>query len=60
MLKAAIGQHLDRLAAVPRDALHDPDAFVRLFLTLPRGAETIDAETVKRLAEVNATVWIDA
>lgn len=59
-LATTINDLLDRLASIPPDVLHAPTAFVRLFLTLPSGAETIDAKTLKRLAEVNATVWIDA
>jgi hypothetical protein len=60
MLHAAINDLLDRLERVPRALLNGPESFVRLFLTLPAGAETIDARTVKRLADVNATIWIDA
>lgn len=59
-LDATINAFLDLLEPIPRDVLHDPGAFVRLFMTLCRGAETLRAETVKRLADVNATIWIDA
>jgi len=59
-LETTIVDYIDRLAAVPRDLLHGDAAVVRLFVTLPSGAETIHAKTIKRLAEVNATIWIDA
>lgn len=59
-LQATIDELLDRLANVPRARFHEADTFSRLYLTLPAGAETISAETVKRLAEVNAVLWIDA
>lgn len=58
-LDAAINAFVDRLEHVPRHELNAAGSFVRLFLTLPSGAETIDASTVKRLADVNATIWID-
>lgn len=48
------------LLAPAAEALHRPDVRVRFFVTLPRGAETITAETVRALASVNATLWIDA
>ncbi len=48
------------LLAPASEALHRPDVWVRFFVTLPRGAETITAETVRALASVNATLWIDA
>lgn len=60
LLRTAVNDLLDQLERVPREVLNAPQSFVRLFLTLPAGAETIDASTVKRLAEVNATIWIDA
>jgi hypothetical protein len=60
VLHSTIDALLDRLAEVPRDRLHQAGTIVRLFLTLPAGAETISAETVKRIAEVNAVLWIDA
>lgn len=59
-LRAAINAFVDQLEHVPRDVLNSPGSFVRLFVTLPSGAETIDANTVKRLGDVNATIWIDA
>ncbi|MFE1664560.1 hypothetical protein [Microbacterium sp. P02] len=59
-LHQAINVSLDRVAPIPRELLTDPGTFVRLFVTLPSGAETIDAQTVKRLADANATIWIDA
>ncbi|UNK69968.1 hypothetical protein [Microbacterium sp. H1-D42] len=59
-LDATINSFLELVESTPRDALHHPEAFVRLFMTLGRGAETISATTLKRLADVNATVWIDA
>ncbi|KQZ23923.1 hypothetical protein ASD43_05815 [Microbacterium sp. Root553] len=59
MLNDAI---LDRVALLTpaAEALHRTDVWVRFFLTLPHGAETIRAETVRALAAVNATLWIDA
>jgi len=59
-LDATINGFLDLVESTPRDALHHPEAFVRLFMTLGRGAETISATTLKRLADMNATLWIDA
>lgn len=59
-LNTTIHELVDRLESVPLAVLHAPESFVRLFMTLPSGAETLHAGTVKRLAEVNATVWIDA
>jgi len=59
-LNTTIHGLVDQLASVPRDVLHAPESFVRLYMTLPSGAETLEARTVQRLAEVNATVWIDA
>lgn len=59
-LNATIHELVGQLASVPRDVLHAPESFVRLYMTLPSGAETLEARTVQRLAEVNATVWIDA
>lgn len=59
-LRETIDAFLNRLVDVPREDLHASGAFVRLFITFPRGAETIQAQTVQRLAEVNATIWIDA
>jgi hypothetical protein len=59
VLNDMLNENIARLAPVA-DALHAPGAWVRFFLTLPRGAETIAAETVRGLASVNATLWIDA
>lgn len=59
-LRVAINDFVDRLERVPRDVLDAPGSFVRLCLTLPAGPKTIDASTMKRLADVNATIWIDA
>lgn len=59
-LKSTINYYLDRLQAVPRGVLHGQETFVRLYVSIPAGAETIDARTVQRLAEVNASIWIDA
>ena len=58
-LNDALTEHVARLAPAAA-ALHRPDVWVRFFLTLPRGAETITAEAVHGLASVNATLWIDA
>ena len=53
---------LERVAllAPAAEALHRADVWVRFFVTLPRGAETLRADTVRALADVNATLWIDA
>lgn len=59
VLNAVLDEHVDRLIPVAAE-LHRPDVFVRFFLTLPHGAETVHADTLKRLASVNATLWIDA
>jgi hypothetical protein len=59
-LHRAINAFLDRVEPIPRELLNDPGTFVRLFITLPSGAETIDAQTVKRLADANTAIWIDA
>lgn len=59
-LNAVILEFVDRLEGVPPAVLNAPETFVRLFMTLPAGAETLDAGTVKRLADVGATIWIDA
>ena len=60
LLRSRINQYLDLVATVSREVLDAPDSFVRLFLTLSPGDETIDAVAVKRLADANATIWIDA
>lgn len=60
LLHQAINTLLDRVEPISRESLQDRGTFVRLFITLPSGAETIDAQTVKRLADANATIWIDA
>ncbi|KTS11400.1 hypothetical protein [Microbacterium testaceum] len=59
-LNAVIMEFVDRLHGVPPAVLDAPETFVRLFMTLPAGAETLHTETVKRLADVGATIWIDA
>lgn len=59
-LESTINDYLDRLQSVPRDVLHGQESFVRLYVSIPAGAETINARTVQRLAEANATIWIDA
>lgn len=59
VLNDALTEHVARLTSATA-ALHRPDVWVRFFLTLPRGAETITAETLRGLASVNATLWIDA
>lgn len=62
LLDDAIGELLDRLDGtdVTPEELFDPGVFVRAFLTLPPGAETIRASLIQRLGSVNATLWIDA
>jgi hypothetical protein len=58
-LRAAMDTLLDRLANVSRRRLNDRGTLLRLYVTVPSGAETISAKTVARLAEVNAALWID-
>ncbi len=62
LLNAAVNESLDRLNASGVDAeeLHRPDVYVRAFYTFSPGSETIRPEVVKRLARINATIWIDA
>ena len=59
-LHAAMDTLLGRLADAPRARLRERGTVVRMHLTVPTGAETISAGMVTRLAEVNATLWIDA
>lgn len=58
-LDAAINGFLDLMEPIPREVLHDSQAFVRLYMTFGRGAETVSAKALRRLAGVNATMWID-
>lgn len=58
-LDAAIAGLLHRLDDVYSPVLHDPATFVRLFLTFGGGAHTIAPDAIRRLAGVNATLWID-
>jgi hypothetical protein len=53
---------LDRLdtSGVSPEELRRPDVFVRAFFTFGRGAETIGADIVERLARYHAHIWIDA
>ena len=60
MLESTVLTLLDLLREVPRTALFDSGTFVRLFLTLGRGAQTLSSALVQKLAAVNATVWIDS
>lgn len=50
---------LDATGISPSE-LHHEDVRVRAFYTFEPGSETIRAEDVKRLARINATIWIDA
>ena len=59
-LEAAVSALLDLVSAAPRDVLFAEETFVRLFLTLGSGAQTFGASLVRRIADVDATVWIDA
>ncbi|WP_406246137.1 hypothetical protein ACI7YT_13795 [Microbacterium sp. M] len=59
-LDAAINGMLDLVEHVPRSMFHDPHVFVRLYLTFGRGAETVSADALRRMADVNATMWIDS
>jgi hypothetical protein len=59
-LDSAVATLLGLLSGVPRELLFDEDAFVRLFLTLGRGAQTLRSSLVQRIAAVNGTVWIDS
>ncbi len=59
VLNDTLNENIARLVPMA-EALHAPGVWVRFFLTLPHGAETIAAETVRGLASVNATLWIDA
>lgn len=59
-LDNAVTTLLDLLSEVPREVLFDDRAFVRLFLTFGRGAQTLDSSLVQRIAAVNGTIWIDS
>ncbi|MDP9027849.1 MAG: hypothetical protein M3N46_09920 [Actinomycetota bacterium] len=50
---------LDATGISPSELHHD-EVRVRAFYTFDPGAETIRADVVKRLARINATIWIDA
>ncbi|MEO6115936.1 MAG: hypothetical protein ABIP33_06090 [Pseudolysinimonas sp.] len=62
LLDAAVNDALDRLIMSGIDVaeLHRDDVYVRAFYTFSPGSETIRPEVVKRLARINATIWIDA
>jgi hypothetical protein len=62
LLNAAVNDSLDRLNASGIDVaeLHRDDVYVRAYYTFSPGSETIRPEVVKRLARINATIWIDA
>lgn len=59
-LDNAVMTLLDLLSEVPREVLFDDRAFVRLFLTFGRGAQTLGSSLVQRIAAVNGTIWIDS
>lgn len=59
-LESAVTTLLELLSAVPEATLRDETSFVRLFITLGRGAQTLSPSLVQRIAAANATVWIDA
>ena len=50
---------LDATGVSPSELDHE-DVRVRAFFTFDPGAETIPADLVRRLARINATIWIDA
>ncbi|UJP11276.1 hypothetical protein L2X99_07030 [Microbacterium sp. KUDC0406] len=50
---------IDRLDGVPAELLRSEEVFVRLFITFPHGAETISSSTLRRLADVGVTIWLD-
>ncbi|MFE6733925.1 hypothetical protein [Microbacterium sp. NPDC057650] len=50
---------IDRLDSAPTELLRSEEVFTRLFITFPHGAETISASTLRRLADVGATIWLD-
>jgi hypothetical protein len=58
-LDRAILTLIDRLAGAPVDLLRSEEVFTRLFITFPHGAETISSSTLRRLADVGATLWLD-
>ncbi|RKR75927.1 hypothetical protein [Frondihabitans australicus] len=60
-LDSCIHEAVDALVGtgVSLDALGADDVLVRAFFTFPRGAETLSAEAVQRLASCHATIWID-
>jgi hypothetical protein len=58
-LESALDTLLDFLDPLPEAVLHAEGTVVRIFMTLPRGAETISARLVRRLANLNVTLWID-
>jgi len=62
LLDAAVNDALDRLIMSGIDVaeLHRDDVYVRAYYTFSPGSETIRPEVVKRLARINATIWIDA
>jgi hypothetical protein len=62
LLNAAVNDALDRLnlSGVDVAELHRDDVYVRAYYTFSPGSETIRPEVVKRLARINATIWIDA
>ncbi|MEO6533698.1 MAG: hypothetical protein ABIO06_09010 [Pseudolysinimonas sp.] len=62
LLDAAVNDALDRLSMSGIDVveLHRDDVYVRAYYTFSPGSETIRPEVVKRLARINATIWIDA
>ncbi len=50
---------LDATGVSPSELQHE-EVRVRAFFTFDPGAETIHADIVRRLARINATIWIDA
>jgi hypothetical protein len=62
LLNASVNDALDRLnlSGVDVAELHRDDVYVRAYYTFSPGSETIRPEVVKRLARINATIWIDA
>jgi hypothetical protein len=62
LLNATVNDALDRLnlSGVDVAELHRDDVYVRAYYTFSPGSETIRPDVVKRLARINATIWIDA
>lgn len=58
-LDQAVDTLIGQLSDVPRGVLFADASFVRLFMTFGAGAQTLRPALVRKIADVNATVWID-